>query len=58
MVAGHMNEEAIRMTVGGWVFMAGAWAGVLTLLVFCLVNVFRSDNGAAKVDDEEMTLDG
>jgi hypothetical protein len=34
--------EAPRMTTGGWVFMIGAWAGIISLAVFCFSKVIRN----------------
>lgn len=28
-----------QMTTGGWVFMIGAWAGIITLAIFCFSKV-------------------
>lgn len=38
------NEGAApapQMTTGGWIFMAGAWAGILTLVYFTFSKVLR-----------------
>jgi hypothetical protein len=36
----------LQMTTGGWVFMLGAWAGILSLAAFCFSKVLR--NGRKK----------
>jgi hypothetical protein len=32
-----LQNEAVapEMTTGGWIFMIGAWAGILSLVIFC-----------------------
>ena len=34
-------EEPVRMTAGGWVFMLGAWAFILTLVYYTFSKVLR-----------------
>ena len=36
----------LEMTTGGWAFMLGAWAGILSLATFCFSKVLR--NGRRK----------
>ena len=36
----------LQMTTGGWAFMIGAWAGILSLAAFCFSKVLR--NGRKK----------
>ena len=33
------QAEAQQMTTGGWVFMIGAWAGIISLAIFCFSKV-------------------
>jgi hypothetical protein len=31
-----------QMTTGGWVFMIGAWAAIISLAIFCFSKVIRN----------------
>ena len=33
--------EPVQMTTGGWVFMIGAWACILTLVIYTFSKVLR-----------------
>lgn len=34
------NETATpKMTTGGWIFMIGAWTGILALVIFCFSKI-------------------
>lgn len=35
---------ATEMTTGGWIFMAGAWIGIISLAVFCFSKILRGSN--------------
>jgi hypothetical protein len=36
------QPEAAEMTTGGWVFMIGAWTGIISLAIFCFSKVIRN----------------
>lgn len=36
------QPEAPEMTTGGWVFMIGAWTGIISLAIFCFSKVLRN----------------
>lgn len=36
------EEEAIRMSAAGWVFLAVSWIAITSLMVFCITKVLRS----------------
>ena len=36
------RPEAAEMTAGGWVFMIGAWTGIISLAIFCFSKVIRN----------------
>ena len=42
LVRGAAEQQ--QMTTGGWVFMIGAWAGIISLAVFCFSKVIRNRN--------------
>ena len=35
------RPEAAEMSTGGWVFMIGAWAAIISLAIFCFSKVLR-----------------
>lgn len=39
LLAFMQQAEAQQMTTGGWVFMIGAWTGIISLAVFCFSKV-------------------
>ena len=39
LLAFMQRAEAQQMTTGGWVFMIGAWAGIISLAIFCFSKV-------------------
>ena len=36
------SNAAPEMTTGGWIFMGGAWAGILSLVYFTFSKILRN----------------
>ena len=35
------EEQIVRMTVGGWVFLAVSWAVITSVMVFCVTRMLQ-----------------
>ena len=40
------EEQIVRMTLAGWVFLAASWTAITALIAFCIARVLRSGKKA------------
>lgn len=38
------SAAAPEMTTGAWIFIAGAWTAIISLVVFCFSKILRGSN--------------